>query len=88
MSLKLEESQKNFQIQQDETNKLTKQVDQLQEESSRMKVKFEYIGYYRCNLMSFSWGGWEELLHYLQWTVQNIEEEWITTFHYVKQAKI
>ena len=43
VSLMLEESQKNFQIQQDETNKLTKPVDPLQEELSQMKVKYEDI---------------------------------------------
>ena len=43
VSSMLEESQKSFQIQQDETNKLTKQVDQLQGELSQMKVRFEEI---------------------------------------------
>ena len=42
MSLKLE-FQKSFQIQKDETNKLTKQVDKLEEELSQLKGKFEEI---------------------------------------------
>ena len=41
VSLMLEES--HFQIQHYETNKLTKQDDQLQEELSQMKVKYEEI---------------------------------------------
>ena len=36
VSLKLEKSLKSLQIQRDETNKLTKQVDQLQEELSQI----------------------------------------------------
>ena len=43
VSLKLEESQKSFYIQQDETNKLSKQIDQLQEKLPQLKVKFEEI---------------------------------------------
>ena len=43
ISLTLKESWKSFQIQLGETNKSTKQVDQLQEELLRMKVKYEEI---------------------------------------------
>ena len=42
VSLKLE-YQKSFQIQQGETNKLTEQIDQLQEELSELKVNFKEI---------------------------------------------
>ena len=52
VSLTLEESQKSFQIQQDETNKLTKQVDQLQEELSEMKVKYEEIKQSKIDLIA------------------------------------
>ena len=43
VSLKLEESQESFQIPQDDTNKLTKHVEQLEKELSQLKGKFEEI---------------------------------------------
>ena len=43
VSLKAEESWKSLQIQHDKTNKLTKQVDLLQENLSQTKVKYEEI---------------------------------------------
>ena len=52
VSLKLEESQKSFQTQKDETNKLTKYVGQLQEEFSQLKGKFEEIKQSKINQMA------------------------------------
>ena len=52
VSLMLEEFQKSFQIRHEETNKLTKQVDQLQEKLSQMKVKYEKIKQSKINLIA------------------------------------